>query len=154
MTATLNDITNLICKQRVFIRDITGSNLYNGPVKSIPTSIQKRLVTALRCNDWKTIDITVDENDYHASTDFDELIEWAKNADYGYYIILRQLRALWTAYCIRHDYQCDTASYDSDILALWNIVSNSPTFPHNDETIRQFIADFDTFDSYMGQDLS
>lgn len=31
-----------------------------------------------------------------------------------------RLRMLWTAYCLHHDLDVDTAGYDNDLLELWS----------------------------------
>lgn len=37
----------------------------------------------------------------------------------------RQLRSLWTAYCLHHDLEADTRDYDYDILRIWRAVEKA-----------------------------
>ena len=53
---------------------------------------------------------------------------------------MKQLHSLWVGYCIFSDYEVDTASYDSDIDRLWNVLSNNTTNP---------FINFTDFDNYM-----
>ena len=59
-------------------------------------------------------------------------------------ITLKQLHSMWVAYCIFSDYEVDTATYDSQIARLWNILSNNTTNP---------FLNFTDFDNYMCEDL-
>lgn len=53
-----------------------------------------------------------------------------------------QLRMLWTAYCLHYGLDVDTASYDSDLRKLWEVVAES-----EEETSEW--SDFDDFDTFM-----
>ena len=53
-----------------------------------------------------------------------------------------QLRMLWTAYCLHTNRIVDTVDYDSDLMALWNAVSEC-------ETETADWSDFDSFDLFM-----
>ena len=53
-----------------------------------------------------------------------------------------QLRCLWTAYCLHHDFQVDTYSYDTDLLMLWAAVSEFARDTGD-------WSDFDSFDNFM-----
>lgn len=53
-----------------------------------------------------------------------------------------RLRMLWTAYCLHHDLDVDTAGYDNDLLELWNKLTET-----GDGTSEW--ADFDGFDKFM-----
>lgn len=53
-----------------------------------------------------------------------------------------QLRSLWTAYCLHNDLMVDTATYDSDILELWSVVSLG-------EKNTTEWSSFDSFDDFM-----
>lgn len=55
-------------------------------------------------------------------------------------IALKQLHSMWVGYCILADYEVDTASYDSDINRLWNVLSENTTNP---------FINFTDFDNYM-----
>lgn len=53
-----------------------------------------------------------------------------------------QLRSLWTAYCLHHGLDADTAQYDNDLLTLWTEVEAT-------ESDNVFWNDFDSFDNFM-----
>lgn len=57
-----------------------------------------------------------------------------------------QFRALWTAYCLHHNLDADTAEYDEDFAQLWKVVSES-----GDGTSEW--SDFDSFGNFMCQYL-
>lgn len=56
-----------------------------------------------------------------------------------------QLRSLWTAYCFHFDLDVDTAKHDSDLLSLWEIISNSG------ETDTTDWSDYDSFENFMAK---
>ena len=51
-------------------------------------------------------------------------------------------RILWTAYCLHHNLDVDTASYDSDLREMWEAVAA-------DEEDTADWSDFDSFGSFM-----
>lgn len=51
-----------------------------------------------------------------------------------------QLRALWTAFCIHHGLDVDTAPYDGCLAVLWGRIFESDDSPWDS---------FDQFDGYM-----
>jgi len=53
-----------------------------------------------------------------------------------------RLRMLWTAYCLRHGLDADTAEYDNDLTMLWEVVSEV-------EGETSDWSDFDSFDGFM-----
>ena len=53
-----------------------------------------------------------------------------------------QLRMLWTAYCLHHNLDVDTAGYDSDLRELWEAVAA-------DEKDTADWSGFDGFDKFM-----
>ena len=53
-----------------------------------------------------------------------------------------QLRSLWTAYCLHHNLDADTAEYYEDFAQLWKVVSES-----GDGTSEW--SDFDSFGNFM-----
>lgn len=59
-------------------------------------------------------------------------------------VFLAQLRSLWTAYCVCKDYEVDTASYDRDVMQLWEVVCKNDTNP---------FAEFEDFDNFMCEHL-
>lgn len=54
-----------------------------------------------------------------------------------------QLRALWTAYCLHKDLDCDTRDYDEALGRLWFIIANAGIVDYVHE-----------FDKFMGKFLS
>lgn len=82
----------------------------------------------------------------NTTTEFEYIKEFVQNQDFDYQVVRNQLRALWTAYCIHAHYEVDTASYDSRIYGLWDIVSN-------DNKTNTDWHDFDTFDGFMCADM-
>jgi len=57
-----------------------------------------------------------------------------------------QLRSLWTAYCLHHNLDPDTAQYDNAAYNLWEAVE--ATEPNN-----AFYSNFDSFDNFMCKEL-
>ena len=73
-----------------------------------------------------------------------EFIEWA---DFDEIIAVKQLRALWTAFCFHHNVDCDTREYDSCVLEMWNYLTDNISNPWSS-------LDFDGFDHSIGMWLS
>lgn len=65
-------------------------------------------------------------------------------------IYCKQLRCLWTSYCLRHNLDVDTSSYDNDLLSLWEKMEDSYD---GGEVEAACWSDFDSFDLYMGEYL-
>ena len=59
-------------------------------------------------------------------------------------IFLKQLKSLWTSYCICKGYEVDTLSYDRDLADVWNILVENESNP---------FVEFEKFDNYMCEDL-
>ena len=57
-----------------------------------------------------------------------------------------QLRSLWTAYCLHHNFDADTGSYDNDLMKLWAHVAVS-------EGDTAYWSDYDSFGSFMCANL-
>lgn len=57
-----------------------------------------------------------------------------------------RFRMLWTAYCLHHNLDVDTASYDSDLRELWEAVA-----AYEENTADW--SDFDSFDRFMSRYL-
>lgn len=74
-----------------------------------------------------------------------KLLKFAEMEDFNAAVVLTQLKALWTAYCVFKDYEPDTAAYDGDVMHLWDAMLKNSTNP---------FKDFASFDSYMGMDLA
>lgn len=84
------------------------------------------------------------------------ILRFAKEEDFGEGNICesdelcrKQLRSLWTAYCIYNDYEVDTAPYDSDIAKVWDAVIENRTVLGS----RDIFDDFDCFDDFMCEEL-
>lgn len=70
------------------------------------------------------------------------LKKFAEQSYLGVAVFREQLRCLWTAYCLHNCWDCDTSTYDNDLLALWqSVAENGPDTEDWD--------DFDSFDLYM-----
>jgi hypothetical protein len=62
------------------------------------------------------------------------MLEFARTQDFDFEVNIKQLRSLWTAYCIRHDYEPDTAKFDDDINWIWHSLQENNSVPwHDDE---------------------
>lgn len=78
------------------------------------------------------------------------ILEFARERDFLEEVERRQLRALWSAYCLRHNRCCDTRPYDEELLELWNEINKNADAVAGD-------ADwscYERFDLYMGRDIS
>lgn len=80
------------------------------------------------------------------------IVEFVKDTDFDYDVCRKQLRSLWTAYCLHSDYECDTAGYDSDLLIIWNALEKNTSCPWNDDE-EEGIIGFELFDSYMCEEV-
>lgn len=74
--------------------------------------------------------------------DFAFLLQFVEESLMDEEICRDQLRALWTAYCIKKDFSPDTLPYDLACRDLWDKVSGS-------EADTGDWCDFDSFDSFM-----
>lgn len=70
------------------------------------------------------------------------LLAFARENCFDSEICCDQLRSLWTAYCLHHGLDPDTAQYDNDMLTLWVEVEAT-------ESDNVFWSDFDSFDDFM-----
>ena len=80
------------------------------------------------------------------------MLSFAREQDFGYEINLKQLRSLWTAYCIRHDYEPDTAKYDNDMNWIWQAVQENSSFPWQDDDEEEIIG-YEVFYAYMCEEV-
>lgn len=55
----------------------------------------------------------------HDISEFQNIIDYVKSADWNNHVCFEQLRALWTAYCIHNHYECDTYAYDTKLRELY-----------------------------------
>lgn len=84
------------------------------------------------------------------------ILRFAKEEDFGEgniresdELCRKQLRSLWTAYCICNDYAVDTAPYDRDIAKVWDaVIENRKVLGSED-----IFDDFDCFDDFMCEEL-
>lgn len=84
------------------------------------------------------------------------ILRFAKEEDFGegnicqsHELCRKQLRSLWTAYCICNHYEVDTGTYDSDIAKVWDaVIENRKVLGSED-----IFDDFDCFDEFMCEEL-
>lgn len=74
--------------------------------------------------------------------EFAYMVQFASHNCFDDELARDQLRALWTAYCFRHDLDVDTSEYDADLAKLWDIVAE-------DEDDTADWSDYSSFDSFM-----
>lgn len=79
------------------------------------------------------------------------MLAFARREDFGYEVTRKQLRSLWTAYCIRHDYDVDTSQYDNDLRWIWSATQENTSCPWNDD--EDGIRGYDLFDNYMCEEV-
>lgn len=60
------------------------------------------------------------------------MLEFARTQNFSFETNKKQIRSLWTAYCIRHDYEPDTDSYDNDLFWIWNVLKENDSSPWKD----------------------
>lgn len=70
---------------------------------------------------------TLEESDWHvsANAEFRYLTEYATASGFEGSLCREQLRSLWTAFCIHHDFDVDTYGYDRRLEALWERIRES-----------------------------
>lgn len=78
----------------------------------------------------------------NASLPFEYLIEFAKGIELGDMVGCKQLRSLWTSYCIVNDVDPDTSEYDTDLFFLWETIQ--PVWKG---------TSFDEFDNFMCEEM-
>lgn len=84
------------------------------------------------------------------SADFNYIKAFAQERDFSESVERKQLRALWTAYCLRHNLDCDTKQYDERLAEIWQaVVYQADVFADSEE-----FRDMRAFDLYMGEELS
>lgn len=75
--------------------------------------------------------------------EFGFMLDCAKKGCMEYEINRQQLHALWIAFCIHHDLECDTQDYDSAVRKLWEALPE-------DSRVTFEWQNFVTFDLFMG----
>lgn len=69
------------------------------------------------------------------------LTAFVRESDFDESITLNgQLRALWTAFCLHHNLDVDTAAYDAIVCQLWQAMTPAS---------RASWSDFGSFDDFM-----
>jgi hypothetical protein len=82
------------------------------------------------------------------------MLGFARTKDFGYEVTRKQLRSLWTAYCIRRDYEPDTAHYDSDIFWIWKAIQENDSCPWGDiEENGEIVYGYGDFERYMCEEV-
>lgn len=79
------------------------------------------------------------------------MLAFARNEDFDFEVTRKQLRSLWTAYCIRHDYEVDTQHYDLDLRWIWKALQENRSCPWYD--CEDGIMGYDLFDAYMCEEV-
>ena len=74
------------------------------------------------------------------------MLSFARTEDFCFTVTRKQLRSLWTAYCIRHDYEPDTKRYDDDLYWIWQALMENKSSPEE-------FDDFEEFDNYMCEEV-
>lgn len=89
------------------------------------------------------------------ATSDDELqyiLMFAKETDFFFEVAQKQLRSLWTAYCLHKGYECDTLQYDTNLNWVWGeLLQNSSCSWRDDED--EGVVGFDLFDDYMCEEV-
>lgn len=81
-----------------------------------------------------------EQNDRRA--EFDYMLAFASENRFDSETCCDQLRCLWTAYCLHHDLDPDTAQYDNDLMALWTEIEET-------ESNHIFWKSYEIFDNVM-----
>lgn len=68
------------------------------------------------------------------------MLDYADDGDFDDELEMNQLRSMWTAFCIHHDIEVDTYSYDNWLLRLWGVIGKKPGVAW---------TDFEDFDEFM-----
>lgn len=57
--------------------------------------------------------------------EFQYILKFAKKTDFFFEAARKQLRSLWTAYCLHNDMECDTKDYDNNIRFVYTVVAKN-----------------------------
>lgn len=76
------------------------------------------------------------------------MLSFARTEDFNFEVVPMQLRSLWTAYCIRHDYDVDTKPYEDDINWIWHALKENQSVTLHDEKIG-----YAEFYAYMSEEV-
>lgn len=82
------------------------------------------------------------------------MLEFARTQDFCFEVNMKQLRSLWTAYCIRHDCEPDTMQYDENIFWIWKAVQDNESCPWGDiEEDGAINYGYGHFERYMSEEV-
>lgn len=76
------------------------------------------------------------------NSEFDYLVHFVSESCLVEELDRDRLRALWAAYCFHHSLDVDTAEYYSDLMQIWELVSES-----GDGATEW--SDYESFDLFM-----
>lgn len=113
--------------------------MMNQNIPSIEKSLANIVKELSRANDAAEGKITVTDK---AIMPFDYLVEFAAGIKLNDMVGCRQLRSLWTSYCIVNDVNPDTSEYDTALYLLWETIQ--PVWKG---------TSFDEFDEFMCENL-
>lgn len=81
------------------------------------------------------------------------ILKFARKEDFGFEAVRKQLRSLWTAYCVHNEYNCDTLHYDTKLNLVWSRLLDNKTYKDTDWQDEDEILGFELFDSYMCEEM-
>ena len=84
----------------------------------------------------------------NVEAEFKYLLDFAKGADLFFEVQRRQLRSLWTAYCVHANTDVDTRAYDRDLRSLWEALPAD-----REEDSGEDFTTFEKFDDFMCAEL-
>lgn len=87
-----------------------------------------------------------------APKEFRTIENFARTEDLSFEVAQIQLCSLWTAYCLHWNLECDTATYDTQMLFLWETVRHTPSNPWLDDP-GEGVLGFELFEEFMCQFL-
>lgn len=70
--------------------------------------------------------------------EFDYILEFIEGGDFVQFVEVKQLRALWTAFCLHHGLDHDTRTYDCYALEMWNYLQDNLTCPWQPDNFVNF----------------
>lgn len=102
----------------------------------------------------KAIDEAIRQLDYGLQdSELKAICKFAEEeADFFFDVCKRQLRSLWTAFCIHSGYECDTRGYDNDLREVWEAVKQNKSNPWDDGVNGEEVW-FDLFDDFMCEEV-
>lgn len=77
------------------------------------------------------------DNSYQEELDY--ILERIKSSDgLDIPLVMRQIKSLWTAFCLHHDQSVDTHSYDMNMLTLWKYMCRNKSNPYSSVDYERF----------------